>query len=156
MAYTNVYFDRYARVMHVWDDDRGYFTTKFKKPGYVADVNGKFTSIYGQPMAKVYKWNKKEKDDVYESNVRDEVAYILEHYLDENDPSPKHKVLFYDIEVAKEGKWSTADEAANTITSICAYDTVHQRYIVWVLSDSGYSVRKTEAAHTILCPDETT
>lgn len=142
--------------MHVWDDVRGHFTTKFKKPGYVPNAHGKFTSIYGERMGKIYKWGKKDKDDVYESNVRDEVAYILENYLQESDPSTKHKVLFYDIEVAKEGSWSTPDEAANTITSICAYDNKHERYIVWVLSKEGDSIRKTDAAHTIMCADEKT
>ena len=142
--------------MHVWDDHRGYFKTKFKKPGYVPNAHGKFKSIYGERMSKVYKWGKDERDSVYESNVRDEVAYILENYLSENDPSPNHKVLFYDIEVAKEGRWSTPDEAANTITSICAYDSVHRRYIIWVLSKDGDAVRKTERAHTILCANEKT
>ena len=31
MAYQNLYFEKEANIMHVWDDQKGYYTKKIQK-----------------------------------------------------------------------------------------------------------------------------
>ena len=30
MAYQNLYFEKEANIMHVWDDQKGYYTKKYR------------------------------------------------------------------------------------------------------------------------------
>ena len=38
--YKNIYFEKNENLMHVWDDERGYYTKKYRRYGYVKDGNG--------------------------------------------------------------------------------------------------------------------
>lgn len=35
--YKNIYYEKEDQIMHVWDDQRGYFTKKYRNYAYVRD-----------------------------------------------------------------------------------------------------------------------
>ena len=45
--YKNIYYERAKNTMHIWDDERGYFTMPYRKYAYRKDPNGQHRSMYG-------------------------------------------------------------------------------------------------------------
>jgi len=75
---------------------------------YTKSDNGKYTSIFGEPLTKIvydsnkeFRLGKKEAiengEKLYESDIQPETKVLMEHYY--GKPAPDLNVLFYDIEV---------------------------------------------------------
>lgn len=134
MAYKNLYFDRQSQMVHLWTDERDgekpYICFPFERYGYIIDPNGKDVTLNGLKVKKVKQWSKEaEKQNlVFEHDVRPETRVLIDRYYKSDDVSINHTILFLDIEIAKEGKYSKPIEALNTITSIAYYDTKEKRY----------------------------
>ena len=129
--YQNIYYERRTNLVHIWDDKRGHLKIPFKKYAYVKHSSGNFTSLYGDKLQKVYKWD--EHDQVFEADVPTETRVLVDEYTDSNDMSIGHKLLNIDIEVEVEDGFPDPSIAAQKITSIDIHDDVADQYTVFVL-----------------------
>jgi DNA polymerase elongation subunit (family B) len=133
--FQNIYYDRFNEEIHLWDDELGYNRFPYKKYAYLVDPDGKYKTMDGKNVRKVTSWSKDAETlgMVYEGDVKPEMRTLIDLYGESDEISTNHCVFFFDIEVAKEGKWSTPDEAKNTITSISYYDSISKRYTCLIL-----------------------
>lgn len=141
--YKSIYYDQRRNQIHLWGDgqhdDLGYSVHKYNKYAYLADANGEYTSIDGVKCNRVESWTPESEKlgIVYEYNVNPTTRFLIDKYLNSDDISNSTKVLYLDIEVAKEDKYSTPEDAANTITSITYYATGDERYTCLLLDSEG-------------------
>jgi hypothetical protein len=84
--------------MHLWDDKSGYQTMPYRKYAYKKDPYGQHTSMYGDKLTRISKWEKEESDDLFESDVPETTRMLVDIY-DNDLPSKGHVVLTFDIEV---------------------------------------------------------
>lgn len=133
--YQNLYHDSRTKTMHVWDDKRGYYKTKFEGTSFKRDSNGEYETLDGIRVRKVN--NRKEE---FENDVRIETQYILENYLGDTEPSTNHTILYFDIEVSmEEGDPTLKDEESGkmlgneVVTSIAGKDSVTGDSWVYIL-----------------------
>ena len=131
--YQNIYYERRTNMVHIWDDKRGHLKIPFKKYAFVKHSSGNFTSLYGDKLQKVYKWD--EHDQVFEADVPTETRVLVDEYTDSNEPSTGHRLLNIDIEVEVEDGFPDPSIAAQKITSIAIHDDVADQYTVFVLGD---------------------
>ena len=152
--YQNVYYDKEQGIIHCWDDQKGYFTSKYRRYAYVRDGNGAFTSIHGERLKKINFWKKEDNIKLYESDVNEMTRFLIDEYGDSDDVSVGHTILTFDIEVEMNSGLPDIQKAGNAITSIAGHDSVTNDYFVYVVSDNyvdktikGAQVRsfKTEA-----------
>ena len=129
--YQNIYYERRTNLVHIWDDKRGHLKIPFKKYAYIKHSSGNFTSLYGDKLQKVYKWD--EHDQVFEADVPTETRVLVDEYTDSNDMSVGHRLLNIDIEVEVEDGFPDPSIAAQKITSIAIHDDVADQYTVFVL-----------------------
>ena len=66
MSYKNIYYERAKNTMHIWDDERGYFTIPYRKYAYQKDPRGQHLSMYGDRLTRISKW---EKDEIGRAHV---------------------------------------------------------------------------------------
>jgi len=140
--YKNIYYEKEDQIMHVWDDQRGYFTKKYRNYAYVRDGNGSYTSIYGERLKKINFWRKEDNLDLYESDVNEITRFLIDEYGNTDDVSDGHTILTFDIEVEMNSGLPDTSEAKNTITSIAFHDSVSNDYFVYVLNN-GDELNKT-------------
>lgn len=127
--YNAVFYDSRTSTVHVWDDKQGKLEIPYQQYGYQVDPKGKFETITGLKVSKVKSWTPEavKQNMVFEHNVSPEQRVLIDLYTDSDEPS-EQIVMFLDIEIAKEGKYSTPREANNTITSISYYDSKSKKY----------------------------
>lgn len=137
--YKNCYFNRQDGLIHLWDDERGYLTFPYEKYAYQIDPKGEYTTMTGLKVKKVKNWSKEaEKQNlVFEHDVQPAMRTLIDRYYESDDVSKDLTVLFFDIEVAKEGRYSEAKDADNTITSISYYDNKSKEYWCLLLDIEG-------------------
>ena len=152
--YQNVYYEKENGIIHCWDDQKGYFTSKYRRYAYVRDGNGSFTSIHGERLKKINFWKQEDNLKLYESDVNEMTRFLIDEYGDSDEVSTGHTTLTFDIEVEMNTGLPDIDKAGNAITSIAGHDSVTNDYFVYVVSDNyvdktikGAEVRsfKTEA-----------
>ena len=152
--YQNVYYEKENGIIHCWDDQKGYFTSKYRRYAYVRDGNGSFTSIHGERLKKINFWKQEDNLKLYESDVNEMTRFLIDQYGDSDEVSTGHTTLTFDIEVEMNTGLPDIDKAGNAITSIAGHDSVTNDYFVYVVSDNyvdktikGAEVRsfKTEA-----------
>ena len=133
--YKNFYYNRQDGLCHLWDDEKGYTCFPYERYGYLIDPKGEFTTLNGLKVKKVKNWSKEAENQnlVFEHDVRPETRVLIDRYFESDEPSKNHTILFFDIEIAKEGKYSKPVEALNTITSIAYYDTKQKQYFCLIL-----------------------
>ncbi len=124
--------------MHLWDDQNGYTTLPFSQFDYAykADRNGSKLSMTGVRVSKtkMYKW---DDPTLFESDVPRETRVLTDLYLEEDNPSAGHKVIFFDIEVSMENGIPNIENPNNEVTAITLYDNITKEYNVLVLDKSG-------------------
>jgi len=96
--YQNIYFDIKTKKVHLWDDIRGYETFKFKPYAYKKSPTGRYTSLFGDKLTKVFDYDPKQRG-LFESDVPAETRVLVDRYADSDDISKNHRKLFFDIEV---------------------------------------------------------
>jgi DNA polymerase elongation subunit (family B) len=134
--YQNIFLERQRNLIHLWDDTLGYRTFSYKKYAYVKDPNGEYTSMYGDRLTKIYKWDKDDGEELFESDVPETTRVLVDLYNDDT-PSKGHIVLTFDIEVEMVTGLPNIEKAENEITSIAAYDDATKEYHVFVVDKKG-------------------
>jgi DNA polymerase elongation subunit (family B) len=115
-------YDKKNEIMHIWDDELGHQKFPFKPYGYLPDQAGSYKSLNGTRLKRVNS-NLKNNPDSYESDLNEEVRTLIDLYYEMDEPSKGHRVLFFDIETAKdEHGYSTIDDVRTSITAIAYYD----------------------------------
>lgn len=140
--YQNAYYEKEGGIIHCWDDEKGYFTKKYRNYAYVRDGNGSHESIYGERLKKINFWNKEDNLKLYESDVNEMTRFLIDEYGDSDEVSTGHTILTFDIEVEMNSGLPDTDKAENTITSVAFHDSVTNDYTVYVLNE-GDEIDKT-------------
>jgi DNA polymerase elongation subunit (family B) len=141
-VYQNIFIERGEGfgndTVHLWDDELGYKTIPYKNFDYAykADRSGNHVSMTGVRLAKVKRY-KRDDPNLFESDLPQETRVLTDLYLNEDNPSTGHKVMFFDIEVSMENGVPKIDNPNNEITSIAVYDAITQEYSVLVLDKAG-------------------
>ena len=137
--YKNIYYDRFNKDIHVWDDTEGYFKFQYVPYAYVVDPGGQYLTIDGKRVSITTEWSREDvvAGLVYEHDVKPETRVLIDLYTDSDEVSTGHCVMFFDIEVAREGGYSEPRDANNTITSISYYDTHNRQFTCLILDKDG-------------------
>ena len=131
--------------MHVWDDKAGHITFRYKKYAYVKDRSGTFTSLYGDRLRRINKWEN-DQPGLFESDVNPEIRVLVDNYTDSDEPSEGHRAMIFDIEVEITDGFPDPKKAENKITSIAFNDPLINQYYCYVLDSPnklGLEDRKT-------------
>ena len=140
--YQNIFIERGEQwgqdTVHLWDDTLGYKTIPFNKFDYAykPDRTGKYLSMTGIRLEKVKRYKRDDKS-LFESDLPQETRVLTDLYLNEDNVSTGHKVMFFDIEVSMENGIPTIEKPNNEVTSIAYYDASIGEYVVLVLDKSG-------------------
>lgn len=140
--YQNVFYEKETSTIHCWDDEKGYFTSKYRRYAYVRDGNGAHTSIHGERLKKINFWKSEDNIELYESDVNEITRFLIDQYGDSDEVSKGHTILTFDIEVEMNSGLPDTEKAENTITSVAFHDSVTNDYTVYVLND-GDEIDKT-------------
>ena len=140
--YQNVYFEKEKSIIHCWDDEKGYFTSKYRRYAYVRDGNGAHTSIHGERLKKIGFWKQEDNLELYESDVNEVTRFLIDNYGDSDDVSQGHTVFTFDIEVEMNSGLPDIDKAGNAMTSVAGHDSVTGDYFVYVVN-KGEKIDKT-------------
>lgn len=136
--YKNIYIDRKNEVAHVWDDQKGHLRIPISTANYAyrKKSGGKYKSIYGDELEKIYRFNPKDPS-LFESDVPLETKILIDAYEDSDEPSIGHQTVFFDIEVDSEGGFPVVEEGDKAITAIALYDDVTKKYNAFILDKEG-------------------
>ena len=140
--YQNVYYEKDNGIIHCWDDQKGYFTSKYRRYAYYRDGNGAHESIHGERLKKINFWKAEDNLELYESDVNEVTRFLIDNYGDSDEVSTGHVTLTFDIEVEMNSGLPNTDVADNTITSVAFHDSATNDYSVYVLSE-GSEINKT-------------
>ena len=140
--YQNVYFEKEKSIIHCWDDQKGYFTSKYRRYAYVKDGNGAHQSIHGERLKKINFWKQDDGLKLYESDVNEMTRFLIDEYGDSDEISTGHVTLTFDIEVEMNSGLPNTEKAENTMTSVAFHDSATNDYTVYVLSE-GEEIDKT-------------
>ena len=130
--YQNIYFDKKTNTCHLWDDKQGYTNFVFRPYAYRKRKGGKYKSIFGDELEKVYSFNPRDPS-LFESDVPIETRILIDAYEDTDDLSIGHRVLYLDIETSSEGGFPNVETADKEITAIAIYDSAIERYTAFIL-----------------------
>jgi len=133
--YKNIYFDSWNNDIHLWDSIEGYSKFKYQPYAYQVDLKGDHITMDGQNVKKVTDWPEtaEKLGMIYEHDVPAVTRTLIDLYPDSDDISTGLVILPLDIEVAKEGSYSTTEEAGNTITAISYYSYKENLYYCLLL-----------------------
>lgn len=133
--YKNIHYDSFNKEIHLWDDTDGYSKFKYKEYAYTPDEYGEYISIDGHKVKKITSWSEQAEQMgmIYESNVPATTRTLVDLYYESDEPSIGLVILPIDIEVAKEESYSSAEDAANKITSISYYSYKEKLYYCLLL-----------------------
>jgi len=130
--YKAIYYERHKNTMHVWDDQRGYFTMSYRKYAYKKDPYGQHLSMYGDRLTRIHEWDKDDIDELFEADIPETTRVLVDIY-DSELPSSGHKVMTFDIEVEMNSGLPSTETALNEITSIATHDDGLDEYQIFVL-----------------------
>ena len=140
--YQNVFFEKEKSIIHCWDDQKGYFTSKYRRYAYVRDGNGAHQSIHGERLKKLNFWKADDDLQLYESDVNEMTRFLIDEYGDSDEVSTGHTIMTFDIEVEMNSGLPDIETASNAITSIAGHDSVTDDYFVYVVN-KGEKIDKT-------------
>lgn len=131
--YQSIFVDKKDKlVVHLWDDEHGYTTFDLAKYAYRKSPNGKYTSLYGDKLDKIYSFDERDTD-LFESDVQPELRVLMDAYPDSDDPAKGHRILIFDIEVDSTGGFPDIAAGDKMITAITLYDATTDKYFAYVL-----------------------
>jgi len=140
--YQNVFYEKETSTIHCWDDEKGYFTSKYRRYAYVRDGNGAHTSIHGERLKKINFWKSEDNIELYESDVNEITRFLIDQYGDSDEVSKGHTILTFDIEVEMNSGLPDIDKAQNAMTAVAGHDSVTGDYFVYVVN-KGEKIDKT-------------
>ena len=126
--YQNIYLERLQKwdaTVHVWDDERGYFSFPFSefRYGYREDPNGSLRSLHGRPVSQTRRWSHNDPL-VIETDLPRETRVLTDLYLDSDVPAKGNRVVLLDIEVDTRGGLPNIETSDKMITAIALTDRV--------------------------------
>ena len=154
--YQNIYVDREEHLVYIWDDSTGMTTLPTKSFNYcwTPDKNGTHLTMFGKRVAKKYN-PYMVVGEKYESDIPQETRVLTDLYLNDDDPSTGHTIMFYDIETDSEGGFPDINTANKVITDISAYDTTSKQYVVFTLDpDELFDTSQITDATVLVCKSE--
>jgi DNA polymerase elongation subunit (family B) len=134
-VYQNLFIDN--DVVHLWDDKKGYYILPISEYRYAyrKAPNGQHITFTGVACNKTSKYYRHEPD-VFESDVPLDTRILTDIYLDSDEPSVGHRVVFFDIETSTDGGFPNVETADRDITAITLYDATIKEYHVYVVDNS--------------------
>lgn len=155
MSYQNIFIERDPengdpRIVHLWDCKDGYLTFPYAEFAYCYRRNdtGEKKSLFGFNVTKTFSFSRKDTG-LLESDILPEMRVLTDTYIDSDEPSIGHRILFLDIEVEAANGYPDPEKAGNEIYSIALYDGVTKEYTVLVSDAKNRSVTLPNATvHT--------
>lgn len=141
--YKNIFYDKTKNIVHLWDSESGYKNFEYVPYAYRKKTNGRYISIFGDALEKVYKFNSRYDDSLFESDVPVETRVLIDLYGDDDSTPKNHCILNYDIEVCGEGGYAETIDPWQPIISIAFKDSITNVRNVYVL-DVGNRVKDAE------------
>jgi DNA polymerase I len=119
-------------MLHLWDDEAGYLCRKFRNFGFVKSEFGKYKTLHGEKVDKVYdfKW---DNPNVYEADLPVETKILMELYRDTDEPAKNIKTLIIDIETDSSGGFPDMKTFDKEITAFSYYDKTANQYKCLIL-----------------------
>lgn len=135
--YQSVYYDDRKYQIHIFDDNKGHTTHKYVKYCYVKDPKGMYRTLDGTKVKKVIMRNVNNisKEDIYESDVRPDMRFLIDNYYNSDEISKNHVTLNFDIEVDSTEGFPLASISENKITSIAAHVKEIDSFFVLILDE---------------------
>ena len=147
--YQAIYYDRKYNKVHLWDDVNGYASVKHLPYAYRPKAGGKYTSIYGQELERVEKYNPRDPR-LLESDVPVETKFLIDVYKDSDDVSINHRMVILDIEVDSTHGYPNVAKPIQKITAIALYDAANDHYYCYVLDEDGVVENEKTDKRTVL------
>jgi len=109
--------------MHVFDDAKGYYKSKYNSYAYVLDAGGMYNTLDGKTVKRIpgYKVKEYDKSLLYESDVKPEIRFLIDKYGLSDEPSKNHITLFFDIEVESADGFPDQVLAEQEVTAISCW-----------------------------------
>lgn len=135
--YQNIYYIKKENKVILFDDEKGMVDFEYDPYAYKRHDHGSYKSIYGDPLEKVYDFDTRYDDNLFESDVNPMTRTLIDLYENDDSVSKNHVIFNYDIEVGSEGGFAPADDTWQPITSIAFKDSVSQVRTVLILDVDG-------------------
>ncbi len=121
--------------MHVFDDAKGYYKSKYNSYAYVLDANGMYNTLDGKTVKRIpgYKVKEYDKSLLYESDVKPEMRFLIDKYGLSDDISKNHATLIFDIEVESADGFPDQIAAEQEVTAISCWIKEIDSYILLLL-----------------------
>lgn len=132
--YLAIHVDKRNELVYLWDDKHGKTELPLSSTRYAyrRSPTGKYTSLYGDNLDKIYNFDDKEVD-LFESDVHPEMKILGEAYLESDEVSEGHRTIVFDIEVDSTGGFPDIMVGDKAITAIALYDEVSNKYFCYIL-----------------------
>jgi DNA polymerase elongation subunit (family B) len=130
--YKSIYYDKSREFLHLWDDEAGYICKKFKNFGFVKSEFGKYRTLHGERVDKIYNFQY-ESPNVYESDLPVETKALIEFYRDVDEPAKNIKVLIIDIETDSSGGFPNMKTFDKELTAFSYYERLTDQYKCLIL-----------------------
>jgi hypothetical protein len=130
--YQSIFINKQDWMVYLWDDQHGMTTFQYPKYAYRRQAGGKFKSLYGDELEKVFNFDENDPH-LFESDVSPEMRVLIDAYEESDEPSVGHKVVVIDIEVDSTGGFPDITKGDKIITAIALYDQFANRYYSLVL-----------------------
>jgi DNA polymerase elongation subunit (family B) len=134
--YQAIYTDKKTSLVHLWDDEHGYTSFKYRPHAYKKARDGKYTSIYGDKLERIEKYNPRDPK-LFESDVPWDTKVLIDAYSESDEVSKNHRVTVLDIEVDSTGGYPNVADPKQKITAIALYSSVNDKYYCFVLDEDG-------------------
>ena len=157
--YMNIHVERgeggAAQTVHLWDDVDGYLKFPYAEFAYAYRRNeaGEKVSLYGHNVTKIFSWAKNDTT-VMESDLPPETRVLTDTYLESDDPSIGHRILFFDIEVDSKNGYPRVETASNELYSIAMYDGITQEYTILAVNNPARQAVNIPEANVIMFDSE--
>jgi DNA polymerase elongation subunit (family B) len=136
LVYQSLYIDRKTNAVHLWDDEHGYTSFKYRPHAYKKSRTGKYTSIYGDKLERIEKFNPRDSK-LFESDVPLDTKVLIDAYHDSDEVSKNHRFTVLDIEVDSTGGYPDVKDPKQKITAIALYNGTKNVYHCFVLDEGG-------------------
>jgi DNA polymerase elongation subunit (family B) len=130
--YKSVYYEKSRELLHLWDDELGYVCQKFKNYAFSKSEFGKFQTMSGQRVDKVYTFGY-ENQNTFEADFPVETKALIEIYGHTDEPAKNIKTLIIDIETDSTGGFPNMDTFDKEITALSYYDKTADQYKCLIL-----------------------
>ena len=159
MSYKKCYATRLGGnkyKIHLWDT-AGYNEIEWHNPAYqeCSPEEAEYTGLSGEPLKKIYKWNK-ETPDIHFHDITPYQKFLIEKYGTNDEPSTGHRELFFDIECEIGGALTEEyiERAPMPITTIAYWDKTPDKWVILV-RDSKSDLKHTKAKNKEIIPCKT-